>query len=353
MLKRFAIHLLAALIFPFVMAAQNPVLTSVSPSKFYTQSEPTVLKLTIEGKNMWPDYLTITMTIQVMHVHFKKAGRDEEIRGVGISSDKQIVEFISSGWLNTPGDIEVYVTIDEFSGRPAFRSNSLFLHVEETPKTAPVLSSISSSSFTVGAPKDKYYIRLYGKNFGEQKSTFATIGGVSAPAGWEHLEDGVMDVWVPSAIYTKAGSYPVVVHTKYGESNPVTLTMNPMVITMVPQKKSMPVQTNVNNNGVISTLAKGIMQPNKDAFLKADMVKGIRVTLTGIISDGATRTALENYISSLANVFVVDNQLDIAEASGNINIVLKAAGVDKPAVEAVRKQIQDKAAAMGLHASVL
>ena len=181
------------------------------------------MHLSINGKNMWPDYLTITMTIQVMHIHFKKDGRDVVIRGSGISSTSQSLDFISTGWLEKPGTIEVYITIDEFPGHPAYRSNSLYLNVEATPTSAPIINNLSNTSFKTGEPKEKYYIRIYGKNFGEIRSTYASIGDQTASVGWSNLQDGVMDVYVPASVYSNAGSYPVVVHTKYGVSNPYNL----------------------------------------------------------------------------------------------------------------------------------
>lgn len=342
------------------LQCRSQTLTSLYPAKFYTQSEPTVMRLTINGKDMWPNTMTITMTIQLMHIHFKKNGRDEVIRGVGISNDRQVVEFVSSDWLSTPGSIEVYITTDEWPGNPAKRSNSLYLPVESTPATAPVITNLSNHSFSTGLKREEYYIRVYGKNFGEVRSTSATIGGIYAPAGWQHLEDGVMDIWIPTEIINKAGSYPVVVHTKYGESNPVDLKIEVPVMKVQPgvlknvsvASQNKTVMTKANNNNVSQTVNRVNFSTDNRERLGIQIIKGIRVTMNGVVADGPTKTNLENFISSQANVFVVDNQLQVQETNGNININLKGTGVDKTALETLKKAIETKAAEMKLSMAI-
>jgi hypothetical protein len=351
------------MLFMFVLALSlqgwSQTLTSLYPAKFYTQSEPTVMRLTINGKDMWPNTMTITMTIQLMHIHFKKNGRDEVIRGVGISSDRQVVEFISSDWLSTPGPIEVYITTDEWPGNPAKRSNSLYLPVESTPATAPVITNLSNHSFSTGLKREDYYIRVYGKNFGEVRSTSATVGGIYAPAGWQHLEDGVMDIWIPTEIINKAGSYPVVVHTKYGESNPVDLKIEMPVKTIQPgalknisvASQNKTVMAKPSNN-VSQTVNRISFSTDNREKLGVQIIKGVRVTMNGVVADGPTKTNLENFISSQANVFVVDNQLQVQETNGNININLKGTGIDKTALDNLKKAIESKAAEMKLSVAV-
>ena len=350
--------LLCLCVLALFLQGWSQTLTSLNPAKFYTQSEPTVMRLTINGKDMWPSTMTITMTIQLMHVHFKKNGRDEVIKGVGISNDKQVIEFVSTDWLSTPGPVEVYITTDEWPGNPAKRSNSLYLPVESSPAIAPVITNLSNHSFLTGLKRDEYYIRVYGKNFGEIKSTYASVGGIYAPAGWEHLEDGVMDIWIPTEIINKAGSYPVVVHTKYGESNPADLKIEMPVkvqpgvlknVSVANQNKT--VMTKANNNVSQTVNRINFSTDNKDR-LGIQVIKGIRVTMNGVVADGPTKTNLENFISSQANVFVVDNQLQVQDTNGNININLKGTGVDKTALDNLKKAIETKAAEMKLSVAV-
>ncbi len=354
--------LLKAMLFiaiPFQLVAQNPELTSLSPSKFLTQSEPTIMRLTINGKNMWPNYLTISMAIDVMHIHFKRDGRDEVIRGSGISSVSQSLSFPSTGWVDKPGQIEVYITIDAFGGRPAYRSNSLFITVEPTATTAPVLNSLSNSSFKTGSPKEKYYIRLYGKNFGEIRSTSVSIGGINAGIGWSNLTDGVIDVWVPADVYSKAGEYPVQVKSKYGLSNTLPLKIEsvatlvravPIGVKPVTAKPVIQTKTAANTKAISTRLAT--LNTDNAARLNTEMIRGARVTITGVITDPALGATLEDYILNLENVFVVDNQLAIADSPGNININLKAMGIDAAAVEGIKKKIREKAAELKLTVSV-
>jgi hypothetical protein len=348
------------LLLPLGLFAQT--LTSVSPAKFYTQSEPTTMSLTINGKNMWPNNLTITMAGQVMHVHFKKNGKEEIIKRYLISSTSHDVRFTSTDWVSTAGPVEVFVTIDAFSGNPAYRSNSLWLQVEETPKQAPVLTSLSKTALNTGLKRDSYYIRLYGKNFGETRSTYATFGGLNASVGWQHLEDGVIDIWIPTEVINKPGSYPVVVHTKYGTSNPIDFKIDQPVaqvntVGKVQNVKIQPVATkpvlNVgNNNSAVQVSNVSVMSNDKQAKLAAQVIKGVRVTITGVTADGPTSTTLERFISEQDNVFVVDNQLQILETNGNINIVLKPNGIDETTVNNLKKSIEDKAASLKLTVAV-
>lgn len=340
------------MLLPLQVISQNPELTSLSPSTFQTQSEPTPLFLTINGKNMWPDRLTITMAHDVMHVHFKRDGRDIIVPRSTIGSYSYTLYFNSAGWADKPGTIEVYVTIDAYPGYAAYRSNSLYLKIEPTSTAAPVLSSLSNSSFKMDQPKESYKLRLVGKNFGESASTSVTIGGVTSGVGWWNLKDGVIDVWVPSEIYTKAGEYPIVVHTKYGTSNALPLkienpamTVKPVIITKQPSNKIITGKPQVNP--AVNTVNL-IKNPDNASRLNAEILRGVRVTMVGVIRDASLSAQLESYISSLENVFVVDNKLGFSDSPANINIQLKAVGVDAAAVDQISKLIQEKAASLNL-----
>ena len=352
-------RVILTLLIPFQLLAQNPVLTSLSPSRFQTQSEPTTMRLTINGNDMWPKHLTITMTIQVMHIHFKRDGRDEVIRGSGISSTSQSLWFTSTGWLDKPGQVEVYITIDAFGGYPAYRSNSLFFTVDPTSTSAPVINNLSNSSFKTGIPKEKYYIRVYGKNFGEIRSTSVSIGGNTASIGYANLTDGVIDVWVPAAVYGTAGEYPVQVRTKYGTSNTMPLkiesalmtlkpgVLGPKPVTSTPATKVRPMGNTVATTRLIT------LNSENNARLNETIMRGARVTMVGQVTSASISAEFENYILSLENIFVVDNQLVIADTPGNININLKTSGIDRAAAEKIKKQIEDKASEIKIGVGVV
>lgn len=346
---------LLLLLLPFQAISQNPELTSLSPSKFQTQSAPTSLFLTINGKNMWPERLTISMAHDVMHVHFKRDGREMIVPRSTIGTSSYTLYFSSPGWADKPGTIEVFVTIDAYPGYPAFRSNSLYLTIEPTPTGAPVLSSLSNSTFKLGSPKESYKLRLVGKNFGENASTSVTVGGLNAGVGWWNLKDGVIDIWVPSEVYSKAGEYPVVVKTKYGTSNALplkieatTMIVRPVTITK-PANNAIKVNPQANTSVKITRIS---LNQDNASRVNAEMLRGIRVTMIGLIGDASLSAQLESYITALENVFVVDNQLSLSDTGGNININLKAKEVDAAAVEEVRKLIQRKADSLGLNVSI-
>jgi len=344
------------LLLPIQAVSQNPELSSLSPAKFQTQSEPTSLFLTINGKNMWPDRLTISMAREVMHVHFKRDGHDVIMPRSTIGSYSYTLYFSSPEWADKPGTIEVYVTIDAYPGYPAYRSNSLYLTIEPTPTVAPVLSSLSNSLFKMGQPKETYQLRVVGKNFGESASTGVTVGSFNAGVGWWNLKDGVMDIWVPSEVYSKAGDYPVIVKTKYGTSNALTLKIEPpamiikpVTITTKPVKQATTIKPMLNNS--VKTVKLSVNKDNA-AKLSAEILRGVRVTMAGVIRDGSLSAQLESFITGLENVFVVDNQLALSDSAGNININLKAIGVDAAAVEQIIKLIKTKAGLLNLTVSI-
>jgi hypothetical protein len=344
------------LLLPFHAISQGPQLTSLNPSTFQAQSVPTPMFLTINGNNMWPDRLTISMAKDVMHVHFKRDGRDVIMPRSTIGSYSYTLYFNSAGWADKPGTIEVYVTIDAYPGYAAYRSNSLYLTIEPTPTAAPILTSLSNTSFKMGSPKETYKLRLVGKNFGENASTSVTVGGYNAGVGWWHLKDGVIDIWVPSEVYTKAGEYPVVVKTKNGTSNALTLKIEsnvmlikPVTVNKKPANQVNTVKPQVNNSVKPVKLSVNLENENR---VKAEMLRGVRITMVGVVKDASVSAQLENYITGLEHVFAIENQLVLSDNPGNININFKAVGVDDTSVDNLMKLIKGKADAIGVTVSI-
>ena len=345
------------LLLPFTALSQNPQLTSLYPASFQAQSEPTPLHLTINGKNMWPDNLTISMAREVMHVHFKRDGRDVIMPRSTIGSSSYTLYFSSPGWADRPGKIEIYVTIDAFSDFPAYRSNSLFLDILPVPTAAPVLTKLSKSTFKTGEPRENYMIRLSGKNFGESASTHVTVGGIRAGVGWWDLKDGVIDLWIPSEVYNKAGEYPVVLTTKYGTSNALPLKIESSVMTVKPVTIQAKPSNQVNAikppaNTIIKANA-AIVNRDNASRLNLEMLRGVRVTMIGVVKDASLSAQLENFITGLDNIFVVDNQLHLSDNPGNININLKALDVDATAVDQLISRIEAKAKELKVTVSVM
>jgi hypothetical protein len=346
--------LTAVIFLPIFLIAQTPKITSITPSKVYTQSEPTVVHVTIKGDEMWPDYMTVTLADQIMHTHFKKVGRDEEVSRVEMSSFEHKMQFTSPGWLDSPGNIEVYITIDAYNGRPAVRSNSVFLQVTDVPKTAPVISNISKNSFKLGEAKDKYKFRIYGSNFGEQHGTYPMVNGIKAGVSFWNLEDGVIDVWIPKEVYSTVGEYPVVVHTNFGESNAVMMKIEKSIMLNVARagmtKNTKPATTPATQTS-IATVNRQAVIANTDPRVSV-LVRGISVDMVGVIGDGGTGAMLESYIRDLPGVMIVQNHLTVADSAGNINITVKGEGVDAATLENIRNQIRARASELKLNVAV-
>ena len=339
-MKFFKTAFILLTVLPFIGASQT-TLTSLSPSRFYTQSSPITMSMDIEGKNIWPDGWTLNNTIDRIKVYFKKGDKQGEITGRnGISTNTKGIYFSSEDWAKTPGTIEVFLIMD---GK---RTNSLWLTIEQSPKAAPVITSLSDYSFKTGEKPDVYYIRIYGKNFGEESSTYATIGSLGASAGWQSLQDGVMDVWVPGEYINKPGTYPVTVTTAQGTSNSMNLKIEaPPVAKLLPGKNLNTVSVKPVNNNLRFAIKRD----------KASMqvVKGIKVKLGGTVAFGENKSQLEKFISGLDNVFFVDDQLDVTGSNGNISVSIQGKLIGKTYLENIKDQIRNKLASMKLSGTVV
>ena len=329
-------------------------LTSLSPTKFFTQSDNRPITLTIYGKNIWPSSMNLLQTIERIKVYFKKGDKMQEITGRGgISADAKAVNFFSADWLNTPGNIEVYMTID------GVRTNSLWLPVEAVPAVVPIINSVSPSKLKTGEKGTFYYmVRIYGKNFGENTSTNATIGGSPASVGWMNLADGVMDVWIPKGYINTPGTYNVQVNTKFGSSNVSAITIESPVIMMAPIKAPTTVkktETRPELNNVVVTPAnnKALTSIYVDPGVSLQLIEGIKVKMNGNIAFGEDRAILEKFIRELDKVILVDNQLLVSDNNMNMLFEVSGSRIASSELEKAKKAIEDKLKAMNFANAVV
>ena len=145
--------------------------------------------------------------------------------------------------------------------------------------------------------------------------------------------------------------------TKYGTSNGLplkiesaTMLIKPVTITPKPTNQVTPVKVPVNSTAKTIKLS---MNPDNTSRLSAEILRGVRVTMTGVIVDASLSAQLESYITGLENIFVVDNQLSLSDSPGNININLKGVKVDDAAIEQIIKLIKSKAETLKLNVSVV
>lgn len=313
-------------------------LTSLSVNRFLTHAVPTIKKLTIYGENLWPDYMTNSMSIELVKVHFKKNGNDQVIRQTSGNKTQMTVSFSSADWLTTPGSIEVYIMMGTVDGSPAVKTNSLWITVDQMPSFPPVIVDVQPKEFTTGQKRDNYLITILGNHFGEEKSTSVTIGGITGSYANMDIDNGRMLYWIPAELINTPGKYDVVVRTAFGTSQPAQFSIVSPGIKIAPIKQPMKVNTNV------------IAPPNKlmvpkitnTARPEVMLIDGAKVILRGNISSEADKTVLENYIGSLDNVIIVSNEFIVADNNANILITISGKKMDALLLGKIKTSINDK-----------
>lgn len=325
-----------------LLATSQTKLTSLSTTRYLTQAYPSIKKLTIYGENLWPDYMTNAMSIELVVVHFKKDGKDHVIQKTSGTKTQLTVSFSSADWLTTPGNIEVYLMMGGPGETTATRrTNSLWITVDAMPTFPPVITDVTPKEFRTGLNRDQYYITILGNHFGEEGSTSVTIGGIAASYGRLDLDNGKMYYWIPKELIATPGKYDVIVRTAFGESRPFPITIVSPTMKMVqvtaPIKVGPKVNTPISTNKMIVPNTKAITTTNE-----AILLSGARVTLRGNISSEADKTLLENFINRLDHVVVVTNQLALADNNANLLITITGRNVDGSALENIRTSINTK-----------
>jgi hypothetical protein len=325
---------------PFLAISQTK-LTSLSTTRYLTQAYPSIKKLTIYGENLWPDYMTNAMSIELVVVHFKKDGRDQVIQKTSGTKTQLTVSFSSADWLTTPGNIEVYLMMGGPGETTATRrTNSLWITVDAMPTFPPVITDVSPKEFRTGLNRDQYYITILGNHFGEEGSTSVTIGGITANYGRLDLDNGKMYYWIPKELIATPGNYDVIVRTAFGESRSFPISIVSPTMRMVPV--AAPIKVGPKVNTPVSTNKMIVANTKAITTTEAVLLSGARVTLRGNISSEADKTLLENYINRLDHVVVVTNQLALSDNNANLLITITGRNVDGSALENIRTSINAK-----------
>lgn len=353
------ISLLMIVLCPMLSLAQ--VLKRAYPDRVFTQQQPSIMKIVIEGDGLYPPYYSPGMCDEFMHVHFKKDGRDEAIPITGTSTFLYEVTIKTTDWLKTPGDLEIYVLDDGYNTTTGkynpVKSNSVFLKVVDPPANAPVLKEIAGSVMKVGTAKEKYFIGIYGSNFGDVNLTSVTIGGYNAPQYYyREIYGGEMDVWIPAEIIDKPGSYPVVMKNNRGTSNtliykiegiPITILKNQVQTPRINEIKTSP-GTNNQSPQVVPPKAYDSIRMhypvrigNSVAGIKKPVIsRGITAVITGTVTSGARRAAIENAVAQQPGIMFVENQLVLGDTEADVTIQLNTKNVKPQEIDKVKQGLQ-------------
>ncbi len=351
--KKLATFLVAL---PLYCLAQTS-LTSLDHTRYYTEKdwdEYSSHSLTIYGKNLWPDYMSLSMSIELVKVYFKKG---EQVLEIPVYyGNKEYVRVVFSGkdWLNSPGMIEVYVMIDDIPIDGIFsRTNSLWIKVESMPEVPPVITKIAPVKLFTGLKSADYCINIYGENFGADRTTTAMIAAGIASPGFIDLLSGYMNVWIPKSIINTPGTYDVQVKTKYGTSNTVQFVIEKPPLTM--QKIIGLVTNRPTETKPANQIANTPITVNTSPDLRAGerMANGIKVKMLGNIIYGEDGVILEQYINGLDNVIIVDNQMKNSDNNMNMLFEISGKGIMQPELEKVKASIENKLREMSFQNAVV
>jgi len=319
--------------------------------------------LTITGKKIWPEYMSVGMFREIVKVYFKKGSQIQEVEKKSALNDRTTVEFSGKDWLNKPGILEVYVLIDDLPIDGIFsQTNSLYISVESPAEVAPTITSISPNKFLTDEKVSDKIFRIYGKNLGLDKTTTAFMSGSYLSVAYANLIDGVMDVYIPKSLINTPGTYDVQVKTKYGTSNTVQLVLEKpalkmtKIISKILTKPTETKPTNNNANVPITVNAapnSGVVNTTPDPKAGELLADGIKVTMLGNIVYGEDRTILEKYIDDLDNVLIVDNQMKISDNNMNMLFEITGKGVMQPELEKIKETIETKLKTMGFPNAVV
>lgn len=333
-----------------MMAVAQTTLTSLSTNRYLTHAYPTIKKLTIYGDNLWPEWMTNSMSLELVKVHFRKDAKDQVIQQSSGNKTQLTVTFTSTDWLTTPGKIEVYLMMGkQGETTPTTRTNSLWVTVDAMPTMPPVITDIIPKEFKTGLKRDEYYITILGNHFGESGTTSVTIGGIVANYGRLDLDNGKMYYWIPKELIGTPGKYDVVVKTAFGTSMPFPITILAPTMRMAQVTAPIKVGPSVNapanaNKVAVPVSTNKVIIANRGAISATEpiLIAGARVIMRGNIASEADRTALDNFINKLDHVVVVSNQLALSDNNANLFIGISGQKVDASALESIRSSISSK-----------
>ena len=343
-MKKIFLYLL--LLIPTFTIGQT-TLTSLSTTRYMTHAIPTIKKLTIYGKELWPKHMTNSMSIELVKVHFKKGTQTAIIPQLSGNASQMTVSFNSADWLTTPGKIEVYINVGSTDMTTWTKTNSLWIDVDQMPNFPPVITDLSPKEFKTGLKREEYMTTILGNFFGEEKAVSVTIGGIAANYGRLDIDNGRMLYWIPVELTTKPGTYDVIVQTGAGRSNavPITIVAPSTKVTVI---KS-PIGTTRNQVGAIKQITTPIVKFDPSV----NLVAGGRVIIAGTISSEILRTTLINQFSSIDNVVIVKDETSIGENNANLVVNISGEKLTRDKLDLIKSNVEGKMKALGLTPNVV
>lgn len=244
--------LASALLSAPAAAAPAPNITSSDPKSVY-QNFGSLVDVALYGTNfIMPGETAATFSANVKLLA-RRNGRpfadvSKDIKGW--SPGRLDIEFDSGEFdLQKPGTLEFAVSVK------GVQSNTLVLPIDPYPSTPPSISSIGPKTFATNLPLQRNYLfRIDAKNTPDD--TKVTIDGEQVTFfAFADFAGGSIDVYVPEDLRAHPGSYPVVLSSRSGASNAVTLRIRdplaagkPSVAKMVAQQPPMVTQTSSARN---------------------------------------------------------------------------------------------------------
>ncbi len=224
----------------------GPVLTSVSPKG--CMSDGNYHRVTLSGSGLaGPSTNGYTFSRDVqLYISVNRAPYQEvtgNTRGAAQfyswSPSALTIDLRSDAMCPAGGTLEFYVRVLNVN------SNLVSLPIVPVPNVAPRILSIMPTEMRV--TETKWLARIVATGL-DYSSTAVSVGNVATGfLAYENPIDGVVDIYVPTALRTKPGRYQVVVTTSKGSSNPIEFdilgpphidSIMPSTISVVPSNSS-------------------------------------------------------------------------------------------------------------------
>jgi len=235
---------LFAVVGGFSPAAANPSVTSINPKSLYACASPgsSPRGVTLYGHGLVANTTGYTFNSDVRILVRHNGGSFAPTGSTGWGPDNVGVELRCADFSQTvPGQLDFQIVL---RGVP---SNVVTIPLMAIPSRPPSISSVSPSQRDVGLTgASDYLLQVVGKDMPDDTS--ATIGGERAPIGRANFGEGVMSIWVPKDLQSRAGTYAVQLHNSRGDSNTVNLTIGhdirgslPGAIVLAPPPRTPPI----------------------------------------------------------------------------------------------------------------
>lgn len=204
-----------------VAAAETPLITRVEPTEIVAGADRSMRVVLIRGYNIWVGPSGYDEYAKRTQVFIRRDGAFQPIRTYGhgywTGTDQQELTLNVPGrdWFDKPGTFEVMVKVD------GMESNYYQMPVLAGP---PRIWKVTPDRLTLsGDENQRHDIRIRAANLGNPINLSVSLDGKLLDRCV--LSPGVVQAFVPEAVFRKGGQYNLRVRSVAGESSPFALKL--------------------------------------------------------------------------------------------------------------------------------